>query len=137
MTIEEGLVAQLKADSAVAAIVGTRIHPGAIPQDGALPAVVYQLISSPREVDLGGPSTFIRARYQIDCWANSQSTVRSLADSVRAALNGVGLQSPKTLGSEPVQLVYLDDETGALSEFEGDRRDRRVSQDWIIIYTET
>jgi hypothetical protein len=136
MSIEQGLVAHLLADGTVAAIISNKVHPGAIPQNGTLPAIVYNRISSLRDVDMGGPSSFVRVRMRVDCWHTSYAGVKALADAVRAALNGVGLASPKTLGAEPVQLVYLDDD-GDLSEFEGDRRDYRVTQDWIVIHTET
>ena len=136
MSIEQGLVAHLIADATVGGIIGNKVHPGAIPQNGALPAVVYNRISSVRDVDMGGPMDFVQVRLQVDCWHTSYAGVKTLADAVRAALNGVGLASPKTLGSEPVQLVYLDND-GDLPDFEGDRRDYRVSQDWIVIHTET
>ncbi len=136
MSIEEGLVAQLIGDSAVSAIIGSKVHPGAIPQGGDLPAIVYSLTSSVREVDLDGPSDFVQSRLRVDCWHTSYSGSKTLASAVRAALNGIGLASPKTLGSEPVQLVYLDNEND-LPSFEGDQRDYRVSQDWIVIHLET
>lgn len=136
MSIEEGLRAELIADSAVAAIIGTSVHPGAIPQGGGIPAVVYSRVSSQRDVDMDGPSDFVQVRMRVDCWHTSYAGVKSLADAVRAALNGVGLASPKTLGLEPVQLVYLDNDSD-LPSFEGDQRDYRVSQDWIVIHLET
>ncbi len=136
MSIEEGLVAELLADSAVATIIGTKVHPEAMPQGSGLPAIVYSLTSSVRELGLDGPSAFVRSRLRIDCWSTSYSGSKTLANAVRAALNGIGLASPKTLGSEPVQLVYLDNESD-LSSIEGDRRDYRVAQDWIVIHLET
>lgn len=135
MTIEAGLVAELSGNAAVAAIVKKRIHPLVIPQGGTLPAVVYQRISSVRNVDLGGPSSFVQVRMQIDCWHTSFSGAILLADAVRGALNGVGIASPKTLGSEPVQLVYLENDQ-ALQDIEGDKAEYRISQDWIIIHLE-
>lgn len=135
MTIEQGLVAELLADAGVAAIVGTRVHPGAVPQNGSLPAIVYQRISSIRDVDMSGPQSFTQVRIQVDCWHTSYAGAKSLADAVRSALNGVGINSPKTLGAEPVQLVYLENDQD-LSEREGDRIEWRVSQDWIIIHLE-
>ena len=136
MSIEQGLVAHLLADVGVSEILGDRVHPGAIPQDGALPAAVYLRVSTQRSVDLNGPSDFVQVRMQLDLWDNSYGGSKALADACRLALNGVGLSSPKLLGAEPVQLVYLDND-GDLPDFEGDRRDYRVSQDWIVIHTET
>jgi hypothetical protein len=136
MSIEEGLVAQLIGDAGVSTIVGSKVHPGHVPQGEDLPAIVYTRISSEREVELDGPSNFVKVHIRVDCWHTSYSGVKSLADAVRAALNGVGIASPRTLGSEPVQLVYLNDD-GDLPSFDGDRREYRVTQEWIIIHLET
>jgi hypothetical protein len=136
MSVEQGLVAHLLADGPTAAIIGTRVHPGSIPQDGTVPAIVYQRISTLRETDLDGPSDMVNVRMRLDLWHNTYAGVKALADAVRVALNGVGLASPHLLGAEPVQFVYLDND-GDLPDFEGDRRDYRVAQDWIVIHTET
>lgn len=85
---------------------------------------------------MDGPSDFVQVRFRVDCWASSYSVAKGLADAVRSALNGVGLASPRTLGSEPVQLVYLDSDSD-LGEFEGDTSEYRVTQDWMVIHTET
>ena len=135
MSIEEGLVTHLRADAAVAAIVATRIHPHIIPQGGTLPAIVYQRISSVRDVDMSGPAPMVRVRMQVDCWHTSLSGALTLADTVRAALNGVGIASPRLLGAESVQLVVLESDSTE-SEIEGDRMEYRVRQDWIIVHLE-
>ena len=135
MSIESGLVAHLLADSAVAAIIGEKVHPGVIPQGGTPPAIVYTRVSSIRTLDMDGPGTLVEVRLRIDCWHTSYAGVKSLADAVRSALNGVGITSPRTLGAEPVQLVYLDND-GDQPSFDGDQRDHRVSQDWIVIHLE-
>lgn len=136
MSIEQGIVAHLLADGPVSAIIGVRVHPGEIPQDTDTPAVVYTRVSTQRDVDLSGPMSFVQVRMRLDLWHTNYAGVKALADAVRVALNGVGLASPHLLGAEPVQLVYLDND-GDLPDFEGDRRDYRVSQDWIVIHTET
>lgn len=136
MTIEEGLVAHLLADGTVTGIVVDRVYPEVRPQDSALPAIVYTHISDDRDVDMDGPSDFVRVRMQVDCWHTSYGDVKTLAAAVRAALNGVGIASPNLLGAEPVQLVVLENE-GDLSSIDGDSRERRVSQDWIITHLET
>ena len=86
---------------------------------------------------MDGPSDFVQVRLRVDCWHTSKSGVISLAAAVRVALNGVGLSSPKTLGSEPVQLVSLDTDGDNDPIPAGDQQDRRVTQDWIVIHTET
>lgn len=136
MTIEQGLVAELLADSGVSAVVGTKVHPGAIPQGQSLPAIVYNRISTPRDVALGGPVNVVGIRFRIDCWHTSYASVKALAAAVRSALNGLAFSSPRQLGSEPVDAVYLVEEQD-LAVYDGDQRDHRVTQDWIIVATET
>ncbi len=135
MTIEQGLVAHLLADSAVNAITGNRIHPGAMPQGETQPGIVYNRISAPGDLDLGGKVPLVQVRLRVDCWHTSYSGSKTLAAAVRDALQDVGLASPKLLGAEPVQLVHLEDERD-LPVFEGDKRDYRVSQDWLIVHLE-
>jgi hypothetical protein len=135
VSIEQGLVAHLLADSAVAAIVGTGVYPGAIPQGKDSPAIVYNRISTDRDIDMDGPSDFVRVLMQVDCWHTSYSQVKALADAVRAAINGAGIASPKLLGAESVQLVMLESDSDQ-HEFDGDKRDYRVSMDWTIIHLE-
>jgi len=136
MTIEQGLVAELIGDAGVTAIVGTKVHPGAIPQDTELPAIVYTRVSTPRELALDGTVEAVAARFRLDIWHTSYSNVKTLAEAVRTALNNIGIGAQKTLGSESVQAVYIDDEAD-LPVFDGDQRDHRVSQDWIVVYTES
>lgn len=135
MTIETGLVAELLGNAGVSAIVGSNVFHARIPQNADLPAIVYTQLSTVRQMDMSGPAPFVTVRFQIDCWHTSTAGMRSLADAVRVALNGAGIASPKLLGSEPVQLVFLDNETD-LSEFEGDQKLMRLSQDWLISYLE-
>ena len=136
MTIEQGLVAHLLADGPVAAIIGTAVHPGKIPQGAPLPAIVYSRSSSIRENTLAGPSDLVKVRMRLDCWHTTYADAKALADAVRIALNGVGLSSPRLLGAEPVQMVTLDTD-GDVPSFEGDESEHRVAQDWTIIHTET
>ena len=135
MTVEQGLVAELTGDATVSGIVGTKVYAGAIPQGQDSPALVFNRISSPREINLDGTSSVVPVRFRIDSWHTSMSGVWTLANAVRAALNNIGVSGSGTLGSEPVQVVYIEDEI-ELHEFDGDRRDFRVAQDWVVVITE-
>lgn len=90
MTIGESIHSILTADTAVAAIVATRVYPLVIPQRSSLPAVTYQRVYGAPVNDLAGAGEKVHARVQVDCWATSYSTVRSLADAVNSALGGAG-----------------------------------------------
>ena len=132
MSLESGLVAELLADAGVAAIVGTKVHPELIPQNGTLPALVYTRMATLREQQLAGPQSMALARVRIDCWHTSAAGVWALADAVRSALD-VGEKA--LLGSFTVQQIYLDEQFQQ-GDFEGDRRDYRVIQEYVIRYVE-
>ncbi len=88
MNIEEALYSHLTNDAGVSALVGNRVYPLMAPQDAALPHLVYQRISSPRLRSHGGPSGLAHPRFQITATAGSYSAARSLANAVRASLDG-------------------------------------------------
>ncbi len=80
--IETDLVAALQ----TVGMIAGRIWPVAWPQDTAWPAVTYQLIASTPEHAMNRAVGSWRARFQIDCWAESMATVVTLAGAIRAAL---------------------------------------------------
>ena len=78
MSAETDLYAVLSASTALAAIVGARIYPDAIPEDQALPAVVYQRAST-------APISTIHG-FSITAWAKTRATADGAADAIAAAL---------------------------------------------------
>jgi hypothetical protein len=69
MTLREATIIQgLLVNTEVAALVGDRIYPGALPGNPTLPAVTYQLVSSPRGMTQSGAS-WTRPRYRWNCFA--------------------------------------------------------------------
>lgn len=127
MSLEEGLVAHLKADSAVAALVGTRIYHEKLPQKPTYPALAYARTSTERQMTLSGPSSLTQVRIALDAWTHSSAEMKSLAAAVRSAVSGV----TGNLGGVSIQHCTYESEAD-LSEFEGDRSDRRVSFELVI-----
>jgi hypothetical protein len=82
-TFESALVARLKANPAITAIVGTRIYPLAIPQKGQLPALVYAIPSTDRVRNLAGAAGVAVARVLIDARATTYAVVKSLQELLR------------------------------------------------------
>jgi hypothetical protein len=80
---EAALVARLKADTQLAAIVGTRIYPLVIPQKGATPALVYAIPNTDRARNLAGAAGVATARVLIDARASSYATVKALQEILR------------------------------------------------------
>lgn len=130
MSLETGLKAALTADASVNALVSGRIYPEAMPHDVKYPAISYQRVSTVRTQFLTGVDDLTQARIQIDCWDSSYSGVKSLASAVKSAIDGV-----RVLGSETVHHCFMDSMTD-LSQFDGDRHDRRISMDFIIYLDE-
>jgi Protein of unknown function (DUF3168) len=87
---EAALFSILTTDSAVAAIVGTRVYPDLLPQGVTYPAIRTQRISTPRSPyrALDGVAGYASPRMQIDCCALSRSSAITLAQAVYAAVEG-------------------------------------------------
>ena len=85
MTVESDLVALLRADAGVAALVSDRIWPNRMPDDAQLPGIVYLVTSTVDDVALGAVHQTVRTvRY--DCWAGRYETALAVAAAVAAAL---------------------------------------------------
>ena len=84
--IEDSLYTALATDSAVAAIVGARIHPVVAPDGTAFPYVLYHTVTSRRDGAMNGAGTLRNARVQIDCYAATYAQSKSLGAAVRAAV---------------------------------------------------
>jgi len=140
--IDAALYELLSADTAVAAIVGTRIYPLVAPQRGqrtfpqtALTHVTYQRISGVREMPLNGPNGFVVARYQINAFGYNFEVTDLLADSIRLRLDGYRGDA----GGHRIQRVWLDSDSQNY-EYETDAAETavfQVIQDYRIAYAES
>lgn len=101
--IEDALRAVLIADADVSALVAARVWPARLPQSAALPAVVYQRVSTTGGMSLSAPAGPTRSRVQLSAWAPTFPQARQLGEAVVAALNGYS----GIAGGEPLQLVRL------------------------------
>lgn len=88
MTVEEWLVAHLKADAGVSALVSSRIYPLLLPEGAALPAISYQTVGDVLHYSHSGNSKLRRARVQITCHADTYAGAKSLAGAVKTSLAG-------------------------------------------------
>ncbi len=78
----------LLANTALAALIGTRIYPLQLPQNAVLPAVVQQTVSDVHELHQSGPAGYPTARVQYDCWGASYLSARAVAAALRMAVDG-------------------------------------------------
>jgi hypothetical protein len=85
--ITNGLVALLLANSAVSAIVGTRIQPIPAPEDlTQYPCCTYQVASDVSDYTLTSTSGVTTTRIIFDCFGLRYLDARNLALSIKAAL---------------------------------------------------
>lgn len=74
-TLGETVRTVLMGDAAVVALIGTRLYPNKLPQGAAMPAAVYNVISSVPENSFTGQvaTTLKSSRVQIDCYARADA----------------------------------------------------------------
>ena len=83
MTIATLLRGGLIADAGVAALVGTRVYPGLLPQKPTYEAITYERVSNTGQ---DGSSNRKQSRWQINCWGATYAEAHVLANAVKAAL---------------------------------------------------
>ena len=127
MSLRDGLVAHLKANAGVAALVVDRVYHEGMPQNVVYPAVAYAKTSVERFQTLAGPSSLVKARVGVDVWAKTSASAIAVAEAVKLALDGV----TGSLGGTSIQSCTYDSEAD-LSEFDGDRTDRHLSLEFVI-----
>ena len=85
--MEEDFVQALLGNAALAALVGTRITWMSRPQGAGLPAVVLQVVSSPRDYTMDRRESLERPLIQIDIWGGDYPTAKITTRAVMAALD--------------------------------------------------
>jgi len=88
---EESILAHLKAQSGITALVSTRVYGMLIPQNATLPCIVVTKISTPRIVThqtSGATGDLISPRYQFDAWAETHSSAKAITEALRGVMNG-------------------------------------------------
>lgn len=79
MLIEEALNSYLLAQPEVVQLLGARIYPLTIPQESALPAMAFQRISGPQDVDHQGEGAGAVGRFQLTVNAEDALTENKTA----------------------------------------------------------
>lgn len=87
MSAEKVIYALLKADPALAALVGDRIYPGFVPMGKPLPALAYNQVSRVESSKLGlrGGTVVVRSRIEVTAQAKTYPSKKAVLDAVRAA----------------------------------------------------
>ena len=101
----------LKDDSAVSALVGTRIYPELAEEGAATPYVVYSVVSN-TPVDTKDSAPVDEAQLEVFSVADTYAAANDLADKVRAALSR---QGKKVYGTVTVQSIKYTNEVTEVS----------------------
>jgi hypothetical protein len=108
--IESDLRTYLIAHEDIQPLVGTRVYPMFLPQNPTLPAITYQRVSGNRVQSLKGVNSLSHPRIQYDCWAESYTDVKDLAEKLINALNdysGVIFYNDRDLYEQDVELYRV------------------------------
>ena len=130
MSLEEGLKSALTSDSTVNGLVSGRIYPEIAPENAAYPRITYERASTLPYQVLERVDEFTMVVMQVDCWDESYSGVKALANAVKGAIHGV-----RVLGSQAVHHCYMLSMQD-LSTIDGEREDRRISMDFMVYLDE-
>ena len=128
MKVGAAIYSLLVNDSAVSAIVGTRIYPELAEEGASAPYVVYSVVSNtPSDTKDGTPID--EAQLEIFSIGNTYAAANDLADKVRAALDR---KSQIVVGTVTVQSIHYTNEVVEVSE----KRDLYISvQDYTTRIT--
>lgn len=87
--IKPALVAFLKADTGVAALVGARIYPQALDQrNRTFPQVCYALIGENRPASNSGPLGKVLSRFQLVIVGTTEASVEAVGKAIKDATGG-------------------------------------------------
>ena len=111
MKVGAAIYSMLKDDSAVSALVGTRIYPELAEEGAATPYVVYSVVSN-TPVDTKDSAPVDEAQLEVFSVAETYAAANDLADKVRAALSR---QSKKVYGTVTVQSIKYTNEVTEVS----------------------
>lgn len=131
--IEKAIYSLLSTNSEITDLVSSRIYPLVREQSDGLPALTYQIISSPREYSFDGPG-LVRARIQINCFAATVLAAAELAQILRISLDGLSC-SPEDVRIEHIML----EDIGDLPIIEPGNEEMNVfakTMDFFVLYKE-
>ena len=86
--IEIDLYNQLKNDTLITDLVGTRIYPKKAPQNVQTPYLIYHEIIGSGKQCMSGSIYQTVTRFQIDCWGLKYSDVKNLREAVKSSIIG-------------------------------------------------
>ena len=102
MSVEDTLYTTLSGNAGIAALVSTRIFPDAIPEDKALPAVVYSRTGTDPYPSLSGADFGADITLNIQSWAKTRTQADQIGGAIEAALLGTDFYKvARDVGMDP------------------------------------
>jgi len=125
----------LLADATFAGLAGTRLHPLQVPRDTALPFVTYRRSALRRTQTLAGPMGVPTASIEYTVVGTTYASARTVADAIRAVLDGYNGTSENTT----VRQTSLEDEADELAQLQGAELSDvfTIRQTYDVMYQET
>ena len=125
----------LVANTAVAALVGSRVFPVLAPASAPAPFMTYRRSGVQRQHTLSGPMGMPTVILTLDMYAETYEAVRDLADKCRLCLDGYGTAESDSI---VVKNVSLDNEADGFAQLAGGETPPlySVSQTYSIIWQE-
>tara|TARA_Y100000310_G_scaffold239557_1_gene243183 strand:- start:1870 stop:2286 length:417 start_codon:yes stop_codon:yes gene_type:complete len=85
--IEDAIYEHLVEAAAISAVVGSRVYPNLLPNGTTYPALMYRPISSNRDQTHNAETgSFVKSRWEFNCYGASYTEATTLARAVRAEL---------------------------------------------------
>lgn len=132
ITLQESLVAYLRANATVATLVADRLCPAIIPMDWPLPALAYQRIASDEDLTHNGLRTWGRTRIQFTAQAKSYAEATAVINAVKDALRG--FRGQMSAGGVEVHGAFCENDVDSFGS-EGDELDRAtVRVDIVFVH---
>jgi len=105
--IEVALKTRLGSFAGLTALVGAKVFPAGVAQQGAVfPYCTYMRVSSERDPMMGVDSGLVRGRYNVTSFADTYAGVKAIAEQVRLAL----ARYRATVGGVEIQDIYIENE---------------------------
>jgi hypothetical protein len=139
-SIRRAVVAALRADDLVVALVGDRIFDRYVSEDVlARPALVCRLINITRPRNLSGPDGTAQAHFRFSCVSKEDSDGEALAEAVRLLFDGLGNQYLTVPGGAPIYLLVtysVGDDDSVFAAEDGGEPMMPTSFDYVFRYRE-
>lgn len=141
---ERGLFAFLSTTDPLRTLTGKRCTPMELPQAPKYPALVYTMVSAPREYTHDGPAGLVRARVQIDCYAETAAQVAAVKEALVTVMGGAQVEVLVPDSGSPgvvveIQGAFCQNETDGTEsglEDSGPKGIRRKRLDFAVTYVE-